>query len=68
MPIRTFGLNSREFYETCCRRAFSELPRDPNFPKEPDYVQVSAETEDEAQDAVKAWLFQVEAGRIGDRR
>ena len=56
MPIRTFGLNSREFYETCCRRAYSELPRDPTFPRDPDYVQVSAETEDEAQDAVRAWL------------
>jgi len=52
MPIRTFGLNSREFYESCCRRAFSELPRDPTFPKGPDYVQVMASDEAEAQDAV----------------
>jgi len=65
MPIRTFGLNSREFYESYCRRAFSELPRDPTFPKEPDHIQVSAKTEDEAQDAVKAWRAHVDAGRIG---
>ena len=62
MPMRSFSLNSREFHETYCRREYSELPRDTLWPREPDYVSVMAETEADAQHAVKAWLEHVEAG------
>ena len=71
MPMRSFGLNSPEFYESVCRREDrpwipnGALPREPNYPREPDYVSVSAESEAEAQDAIRGWLAHVEAGRIG---
>ena len=70
MPMRSFGLNSREFHEFVSPAPDPygwgpPLPREPNFPLEPDYVSVMADDEAEAQDAPRAWLGHVEAGRIG---
>ena len=65
MPVRSFSLNSREFTEACCRREYSELPREPNFPSEPEPLLVMAKTEAEAGTAFKEWLGHVEAGSIG---
>ena len=70
MPMRSFGLNSPEFHEWVSPAPDPwgwgpRLWRDPQFPKEPDYVSVMADTEAEAETALKEWLGHVEAGRVG---
>lgn len=73
MPMRTFSLNSREFYEAMTP------PRDPNIwagglPRDPVRQHpsggpcVRADSEAEAGEAFAAWLGHVEAGRIGANR
>jgi hypothetical protein len=70
MPIRTFGLNSREFYEAVCEpreRPWipnGALPREPVRPTPSSGVSVMAETEDAAAEAFDDWRRRVEAGRI----
>jgi hypothetical protein len=68
--MRTFGLNSQEFYDFVSPAPDPNgwgprLPREPRFPREPDYVAVIADDEAEARDAFKDWVQHVEAGRIG---
>ena len=71
MGIRSFSLNSREFYEAVCEpreRPWipnGALPREPRRPKADDGVWVDAEDEDAAVDAFGEWRRHVEAGRIG---
>jgi len=70
MPMRSFGLNDPEFYEAVRRprdphRWGPGLPQEPAFPREPDYVSVMADSEAEAEDAIRGWLGHVGAGRIG---
>jgi hypothetical protein len=71
MPIRTFGLNSREFYEAVCEpreRPWipnGALPREPRRATPSSGVSVMAETEDAAAEAFEDWRRRVEAGRIG---
>jgi len=73
MGMRTFGLNSPEFYEAVCdpgERPWipnGALPREPRWPRDGDGVSVSAETHDAAVEAFEAWRRHVEAGRIGGR-
>ena len=69
MPIRTFTLNSREFHEAVCEpreRPWipnGALPREPRWPRGESRVWVNAATDAKAEDAVRAWLGHVEAGR-----
>jgi len=71
MPIRTFTLNSREFYEAVCEpRERPWIPNgalatEPRRPRGESPVWVNAATDAESEDAVRAWLAHVEAGRIG---
>lgn len=71
MPIRSFSLNSPEAYEALCgdrERPWipnGALPREPRWPRGESPVWVNAATDAEAEDAVRAWLWHVEAGRIG---
>jgi hypothetical protein len=71
MPIRTFGLNSREFYEAVCEpreRPWipnGALPREPQRPTPSSGVSVMAETEDAAAEAFEDWRRRVQEGRIG---
>jgi len=70
MTIRTFGMNSREFYEAVCEpreRPWipnGALPREPRWPRGGSGVSVAAETEDAAAEAFGEWLRHLEAGRI----
>jgi hypothetical protein len=71
--MRTFSLKSDEAYEAL--RVPPDpygwgprLSREPNFPKEPDYVSVITETEVEARTAFKEWLRHVDNGRIGPQQ
>lgn len=74
MPIRTFTLNSREFYEAVCEpreRPWipnGALPREPRRDRGESPVWVLAERDAEAEDAFRAWLGHVDAGRIGGQR
>ena len=74
MPIRTFGLNSPEFYEAVCEpreRPWipnGALPREPRRSTPSSGVWVSAETDDAAAEAFEDWRRRVEAGRFGTRR
>jgi hypothetical protein len=69
--IRSFGLNSPEFYEVMCRpeeRPWipnGALAREPKRARADDGVWVDAETEAAAADAFGEWRRHVEAGRIG---
>ena len=69
MPIRTFTLNSREFYEAVCEpreRPWipnGALPREPRRATRSSGVWVDAETDDAAEEAVREWLAHVEVGR-----
>jgi len=71
MPIRTFTLNSPEAYEALCGRRErpwipnGALPREPLRPRGDSSVSIRAETEAEAEDALRAWMRHVDAGRIG---
>jgi hypothetical protein len=71
MPIRTFGLNSPEFYEAVCEpreRPWipnGALPREPQRPTPSSGVWVSAETDDAAAEAFEDWRWRVEGGSIG---
>jgi hypothetical protein len=71
MPIRTFGLNSPEFYEAVCEpreRPWipnGALPREPRRPTPSSGVSVMAETDDAAAEAFEDWRRHLEAGRIG---
>ena len=68
MPIRTFGLNSPEFYEAVCEPR--ERPWIPNgaLPREPlratpsSGVWVRAEDEDAAVQAVREWVGHLDGG------
>ena len=68
--MRTFNLNSPEAYEALCRpedRPWipnGALPREPRWGHRPDPVAVQAESEAEAGDAFRAWLWHLESGRI----
>jgi hypothetical protein len=68
--MRTFSLNSREFYEAVtpapAPHVWAEgLPREPRWPRPEDRVWVAAEDDEAARDAVREWIECVEAGRIG---
>jgi predicted transcriptional regulator len=70
MTMRSFSLKDPEAYAILCQREDrpwipnGALPREPRWGHRSDPVQVMAESEAEAQDAFKAWLAHVEAGRI----
>jgi hypothetical protein len=84
--MRSFSLNSPEFHEFVSPPPDPygwgpRLCREPNFPREPDYVSVMAEVqpsssvpgterdaEAQAGSAFKEWLGHLEAGRIGTER
>ena len=75
MSIRTFGLNSPEFYEAVCEpreRPWipnGALPRESRRrPADGEGVSVRAETDDAAGEAFAEWRRHVDAGRIGERR
>ena len=69
--MRTFSLNSREFYEAVCPREDrpwipnGALPREPRWPRRTKGPLVSAEDDEAAEDAARAWLAHLDAGRIG---
>jgi hypothetical protein len=71
MTIRTFGMNSREFYEAVCEpreRPWipnGALPREPRWPRGGSGVSVAAENDAQADHALREWMRHVEAGRIG---
>jgi len=73
MTIRTFGMNSREFYEAVCEpreRPWipnGALPREPRWPRGDSSVSVRAETDAEAEDALREWVRHVERGGLGAR-
>ena len=68
--MRSFSLNSPEAYEALGGRSSrpwipnGALPREPLWPGRESGVWVNAETDDEAQDAVREWMRHVDAGRI----
>jgi hypothetical protein len=70
--MRTFGLNSPEFYEAMCRpeeRPWipnGALAREPKRPRADDGVWVDAETEAAAADAFGEWRRHVERRGLGD--
>jgi len=67
MPIRTFTLNSREFYEAVCEpreRPWipnGALPREPRRPTPSSGVWVDAEDGAAAGEAGREWAARVEA-------
>jgi hypothetical protein len=60
--MRSFSLNSPEFYEAVCPReerpwiANGALPREPSWPRAPDGAWVAAEGDEDAEHALKSWL------------
>jgi len=74
MSMRAFGLNSPEFYEAVCEpRARpwipnGSLPRPPLQARPDDGVWVMAEDGDAGDDAVRAWVAHLDAGRIGGKK
>ena len=74
MSMRSFGLNSPEFYEAVCEpreRPWipnGALPRDPRWPRPDCGAWVAAENEEAAGEAFSDWLAHVEAGRIAHGR
>ena len=71
MPIRSFTLNSPQFYEAACRPSErpwipnGALPREARWPRGESAVSVAAETHDAAEGAFGAWLAHIDAGRLG---
>jgi hypothetical protein len=69
--MRTFSMNSREFYEAVCEpreRPWipnGALPREPRWPRPSSGVSVDAETDDAAAEAFGEWRRHVQAGRLG---
>ncbi len=68
--MRTFTLNSREFYEAVTPAPEPHvwaggLPREPRWVRPAEAVLVSAGDDEAAGTAVREWLGCVEAGRIG---
>ena len=73
MSMRTFGLNSSEFYEAVTPAPEPHvwaggLPREPRWARPVEGVLVATDDDEAAGDAVRGWLGCVEAGRIGSRR
>jgi hypothetical protein len=66
--MRTFGLNSAEFYEAMCEPREGPwipngaLPREPREPKADDGVWVCADNDEAARGAFGEWLGHLEAG------
>ena len=73
MPIRTFSLNSPEAYEAMREPRVrpwipaGSLPSTPVWPRKDEPVWVQADSEDEADDAMRAWLWHLGEGRMGGR-
>jgi len=73
MPIRSFSLNSPEAYEALGGRRErpwipnGALPREPRWPRGDSSVSVRAETDAEAEDALREWVRHVERGGLGAR-
>ena len=71
MAMRTFELNSRDFYEAVAEpreRPWipnGSLPREPRWGPRSDPLMVSGESEVAAEEAAREWLRHLEAGRIG---
>ena len=73
MSMRTFGLNSREFYEAVTPAPEPHvwaggLPREPRWARPAEGVLVAADDDEAAGGAVRGWLGCVEAGTIGSAR
>jgi len=73
MSMRTFGLNSREFYEAVTPAPEPHvwaggLPREPRRARPAEAVSVLADDDEAAGDAVRGWLWQVVVARIGSPR
>ena len=73
MSMRTFGLNSREFYEAVTPAPEPHvwaggLPREPRRARPAEAVSVLADDDEAAGDAVRGWLWQVVVARISSAR
>ena len=73
MSMRTFGLNSSEFYEAVTPAPEPHvwaggLPREPRRARPAEAVSVLADDDEAAGDAVRGWLWQVVVARIGSPR
>jgi hypothetical protein len=68
--MRTFGLNSQEFYEAVTPAPEPHvwaggLPREPRWPRRAAGVWVAADDDEAASAAVREWIGRVDAGRVG---
>jgi len=70
---RIINMNDPDAYQRLCPREdrpwipAGSLPPEPRWPRKPDEVQISGESEEGAKEAFQEWQDHVDAGRIGKK-